>query len=91
LGPLVGLDCANLMPISCQSHWLGSTAGEPLPLDHGFPLRVVVPGYVGVRNIKWLKRVSAQAEESDGVWQRGIAYKALGPDVISADGIDLNQ
>ena len=68
-----------------------STTGEPLPLDHGFPLRVVVPGYVGVRNIKWLKRVSAQAEESDGVWQRSIAYKALGPDVISADGIDLNQ
>jgi len=65
--------------------------GEPLPPDHGFPLRAVVPGYVGVRNIKWLRRVSAQEEEAHGVWQRGIAYKMLGPDVTSADGVDLSK
>lgn len=28
--------------------------GEPLPRDHGFPLRVIVPGVVGARNVKWL-------------------------------------
>jgi sulfite oxidase len=28
--------------------------GEPLPLEHGYPLRVVVPGTVGVRNAKWV-------------------------------------
>ena len=28
--------------------------GEPIPLDHGFPVRVIVPGVVGARNVKWL-------------------------------------
>ena len=36
---------------------LPAVAGEPLPPDHGFPVRAVVPGHVGVRNIKWLRRV----------------------------------
>lgn len=28
--------------------------GEPLPPDHGFPVRIIVPGVVGARNVKWL-------------------------------------
>ena len=36
--------------------------GEPLPADHGYPLRAVVPGHVGVRNVKWLKSVTAAAD-----------------------------
>ena len=28
--------------------------GEPLPLDHGYPVRAIVPGVVGARNVKWL-------------------------------------
>lgn len=64
--------------------------GEALPADHGFPLRVVVPGYVGVRSIKWLTKVVASHEEAEGVWQRGMAYKSFGPDVTSLDGIDIS-
>ncbi|KAK9874923.1 hypothetical protein WA026_005738 [Henosepilachna vigintioctopunctata] len=30
--------------------------GVPLPRDHGFPVRVIVPGVVGARNVKWLGR-----------------------------------
>ncbi|KAK5047320.1 hypothetical protein LTR84_006842 [Exophiala bonariae] len=33
--------------------------GEPLPAIHGFPLRVVVLGYIGARSVKWLYRVKA--------------------------------
>lgn len=33
--------------------------GEPIPRDHGFPLRVVVPGVVGARNVKWLGKVQS--------------------------------
>ena len=31
--------------------------GAPLPVVHGAPLRVVVPGYVGARSVKWLERI----------------------------------
>lgn len=27
---------------------------QPIPRDHGFPIRVIVPGVVGARNVKWL-------------------------------------
>eukprot|EP01111_Echinosteliopsis_oligospora_P007133 TRINITY_DN2177_c0_g3_i1.p1 TRINITY_DN2177_c0_g3~~TRINITY_DN2177_c0_g3_i1.p1 ORF type:complete len:948 (+),score=270.77 TRINITY_DN2177_c0_g3_i1:99-2942(+) len=37
---------------------------EPLPPDHGFPLRVVIPGYVGGRQIKWLQKVTVSDKES---------------------------
>ena len=63
--------------------------GEELPADHGYPLRVVVPGHVGVRNIKWVNRIVASSEEADGVWQRGMAYKSFGPDITSLDNIDI--
>lgn len=32
-------------------------AGRPLPPDHGYPLRLVVPGWYGVNSIKWLERM----------------------------------
>lgn len=31
--------------------------GEPLPHDHGFPVRLIVPGWYGVANVKWLSRI----------------------------------
>uniref|UniRef100_A0A7S0L9G1 Nitrate reductase n=1 Tax=Coccolithus braarudii TaxID=221442 RepID=A0A7S0L9G1_9EUKA len=39
--------------------------GEQLTPDHGFPLRLVIPGYIGGRMIKWLTEISVTAEESD--------------------------
>lgn len=36
--------------------------GEPLPPDHGFPVRAVVPGWVGANSIKWLGRIEVSAE-----------------------------
>ena len=38
--------------------------GEPLPLAHGGPLRLVIPGYYGVNNIKHVKRLAFTAEET---------------------------
>ena len=43
--------------------------GEPLTRDQGFPLRLVVPGWYGVCNVKWLTRVRAQADRFLGKWQ----------------------
>lgn len=39
--------------------------GEPLPLAHGGPLRLVIPGYYGVNNIKYVKQVAFTAEQTD--------------------------
>ncbi|KAF2964300.1 hypothetical protein GQX73_g9279 [Xylaria multiplex] len=39
--------------------------GETLPPDHGKPLRVVIPGQIGGRSVKWLKRIIVTKEPSD--------------------------
>ncbi|KAJ3196923.1 hypothetical protein HDU67_003905, partial [Dinochytrium kinnereticum] len=52
--------------------------GEPLPADHGFPLRSIVPGHVAARSVKWLSKISISDEESHSHWQRRD-YKGFGP------------
>ncbi|KAL2257500.1 hypothetical protein VTK26DRAFT_96 [Humicola hyalothermophila] len=52
--------------------------GEPLPRDHGFPLRAVVPGHVAARSVKWLSKIVISDEESPSQWQRRD-YKSFGP------------
>ena len=39
--------------------------GEPLPLAHGGPLRLVIPGYFGVNHVKYVRRVALTEAESD--------------------------
>lgn len=39
--------------------------GELLAPDHGFPLRLIVPGHIGGRMVKWLKRIHVSDRESD--------------------------
>ena len=51
--------------------------GEEIPRDHGYPIRLIVPGYVGIRNIKWLKSIKLSEIEAEGSWQKDISYKAL--------------
>ncbi|CAE7834535.1 shop [Symbiodinium sp. CCMP2592] len=41
--------------------------GEELTPDHGFPVRALLPGIAGARNVKWLAKV-AIGKESDGPW-----------------------
>lgn len=51
---------------------------EVLPRDHGYPLRVIVPGVVGARNVKWLTRIILSEKESDSHWQQND-YKGFSP------------
>jgi sulfane dehydrogenase subunit SoxC len=48
--------------------------GGPLPPQHGFPLRLVVPGWYGMTNVKWLARVTLLEEAFDG-YQNAVAYR----------------
>eukprot|EP01052_Picozoa_sp_SAG31_P035301 SAG31_NODE_4239_length_3431_cov_2.742197_3_plen_183_part_00 len=51
--------------------------GEPLPAEHGGPLRVIVPGYIGARSVKWVSRIVASPQQSYSTWQRGVAYRSF--------------
>ncbi len=43
--------------------------GAPLPPQHGFPLRLLVPGWYGMTNVKWLDRITLIAEPFRGPQQ----------------------
>jgi len=43
--------------------------GRPLLPQHGFPLRLVVPGWYGMTNVKWLTRIEAVGEPFTGYQQ----------------------
>jgi sulfite oxidase len=65
--------------------------GEPLPAEHGAPVRLIAPGVVGVRNVKWVDRVRISQEEAEGPWQRGIAYKGFSPMQKDCKGVDVEK
>lgn len=63
--------------------------GAPLSRDHGYPIRVVVPGTVGARNVKWLGKIVIANEESPAFWQQND-YKGFNPSV-EADTADYSK
>ncbi len=53
--------------------------GQPIPLSHGGPLRLVVPGYFGCNQIKYIKTLSATAEQSPAkIQQKGYRFRPIG-------------
>lgn len=63
--------------------------GEPLAPEHGAPLRMVVPGYAGVRSAKWLTRIEVRDTPSDAPIQ-AHDYKLFPADVTS-ETVDWSQ
>ena len=63
--------------------------GEPLTPEHGFPLRVVVGGYIGARNVKWLSGISPQRTPSNNHYQTR-EYK-LFPPHVTAETADFSR
>ena len=63
--------------------------GETLPRDHGFPLRALVPGWVGSTSIKWLSRIVVSSEQQ---WTRNntTSYVLIGDD-YAPEGEALGQ
>ena len=48
--------------------------GVPLPPQHGFPLRLLVPGWYGMTNVKWLTRITVLDEPFTG-YQQARGYR----------------
>ena len=61
---------------------------EPLPVVHGAPLRVVVPGYIGARSVKWLERIEVRSEPWHGYFQH-VVYRLLPEDGTAAPGAGM--
>ncbi|MGH8991379.1 MAG: sulfite oxidase [Acidimicrobiia bacterium] len=53
--------------------------GEPLPADHGFPVRVLTPGWIGNHSIKWVGRIEVAEEAVYTPWNTQY-YVMVGPD-----------
>lgn len=63
--------------------------GEPLPTAHGFPCRVIVPGLYGMKQPKWLTRITAINHHYDGYWEvRGWDQQAI---MVTESRIDTPQ
>src|SRR5207245_1052068 len=63
------------------AYWLN---GAPLPRQHGFPLRLVVPGWYGMASVKWLARIEISERPFEGVDAgehvlEGRAWSGFGP------------
>ena len=52
--------------------------GVPLPHRHGYPLRVIVPGYFGEKHVKWLTRIEVATSDAKGFYET----QGWGPDFI---------
>ncbi len=52
--------------------------GEPLHPDHGYPARLVVPGWIGVANIKWIGSIEVSNSPLYSPWNTGT-YVMIGP------------
>ncbi|MFD8567190.1 sulfite oxidase [Streptomyces sp. NPDC059639] len=63
--------------------------GEPLPADHGAPVRLIVPSWIGIASIKWIGDIEVAAEPLFSPWNTdfyrlfGDAYPPQGSDPLS--------
>ena len=62
--------------------------GQPLPPVHGAPLRAIVPGYIGARSVKWLRRIELRSDPWSGHFQN-VAYRLLAPAQAPGPGVGV--
>jgi sulfite oxidase len=61
--------------------------GKPLTADHGFPLRVIAPGWASDSWVKWLTRIELLDHDFDGFWMK-TAYRHPAEHVAPGAGVD---
>jgi DMSO/TMAO reductase YedYZ molybdopterin-dependent catalytic subunit len=66
--------------------------GEPLPLEHGHPLRLIVPGWYAVASVKWLTEIEAIGSPFEGFFQiRRYVYETLRDGTVEHEPVRLQQ
>ena len=60
--------------------------GIPLPPQHGFPLRLVVPGWYGMTNVKWLTRITLSDKPFEG-YHNAVSYRFTDADGVAGDPV----
>ena len=71
--------------------------GEPLPLLHGFPVRLVIPGWPSSVSTKWLTRIWIRDRYHDGAGMGGFSYRvpvkpmAPGAKAVPKNFVDLES
>lgn len=64
--------------------------GVAIPVDHGFPLRLVVPGWEGAYSVKWLTGLTALDQDSDSFWVAGT-YRYPTRAVAPGEAVDAKD
>jgi DMSO/TMAO reductase YedYZ molybdopterin-dependent catalytic subunit len=66
--------------------------GEPLPTQHGYPLRLVVPGWYAVASVKWLTEIEAVEEPFTGQYQTGsYFYESVHDGEVATEPVTLQR
>jgi DMSO/TMAO reductase YedYZ molybdopterin-dependent catalytic subunit len=67
-----GLTVAEALDAGALIAW--EMNGMPLPPQHGYPLRLIVPGWYGMASVKWLRSIEVIDHEFAG-YQNAVAYR----------------
>lgn len=62
--------------------------GQPLAPVHGGPVRVVVPGYIGARSVKWLEQIEVRSTPWTGYFQN-VVYRLLPEHGVPGPGVGM--
>ena len=65
--------------------------GEPLPVGNGFPIRLVVPGWYGICNVKWLTRIEFSDRRFMGRFMGRSYVNILGRDVDGDGTLEFTE
>lgn len=66
--------------------------GEPLPVEHGYPLRIYIPNHFGMKQPKWITRIEVIDYEGPGYWvERGWSDTAIPPTTSVIDTVAVDE